>query len=107
MTLGTAGGGAALVAVIIVFLVVIRANQSPATPAGVPGVSGVAPAPATPSIATSPTWWDVDLSVEMAAAESRPGSLAGATGLMKSESADERAAGYEQVIEAGRPHSET
>lgn len=100
LTLGVAGGGAALVAVIILVLVIVRANGSPDSPAEPPGV-GVAPTtePVTPAVATSPEWWDVDLSVEMATAESRVGRLAGASKLMKSASADERASGYEKLID--------
>ena len=98
MTLGTAAGGAGLVAVVIAILVTIRANQDPETPPESPGAGTAGTTePATPKVATTPAWWDVDLSVEMASGESRSGGLSGASALMKSESADERASGYEKL----------
>ena len=101
VTIGTAGGGAALVAAIIVVLAFVRAHQAVETPTEAPaaGLTTNA-APVAPAVATAPAWWDVDLSVEMAAGESRLGGLGGASKLMKSASADERAKGYEALIEA-------
>jgi hypothetical protein len=101
MTLGAAGGGAALVAVIIVVLVFVRAHQNEELPTEAPGAGPLANVtPVAPAVATAPAWWDVDLSVEMAAGESRLGGLSGASKLMKSASADERAKGYEKLVEA-------
>ena len=101
LTLGTAAGGAALVAVVIAILLSVRAHQNSPTPPESPGAGVAGPGtPTTPAVATTPAWWDVDLSVEMAAGESRLGGLAGASALMKSASADERASGYEKLIDA-------
>jgi hypothetical protein len=101
MTLGAAGGGAALVAAIIVVLAFVRAHQNAETPTEAPGAGSLVNAtPVAPAVATAPDWWDVDLSVEMAAGESRLSGLSGASKLMKSASADERAKGYETLIEA-------
>ena len=101
MTLGASGGGAALVAVIIVILAFVRAHQNVETPPLLP--DGGVPTnvtPVAPAIVAAPAWWDVDLSVEMAAGESRLGGLAGSSKLMKSASADQRAQGYEALVEA-------
>lgn len=96
-----AGGGAALVALTIVVLLAIRANSS--TPAPLPdGGTAVTTEPGEsapePRLRTAPEWWDVDLAVDMGTAESRFGGLSGASDLMKSDAADERASGYERMI---------
>ncbi|HEX5106576.1 MAG TPA: hypothetical protein VFV87_22305, partial [Pirellulaceae bacterium] len=99
MTLTAAGGGAALVGVVILVLLVIRANKTPDVPPENPGAAAAQAAPITPKVATAPAWWDVDLSVEMATAETKFDGLSGASVLMKSEIPDERASGYERMIE--------
>jgi hypothetical protein len=51
---------------------------------------------------TTPTWWDVDLSVDMAHAKSQLKELTGSLDLISSIDASQRAAGYEQLLEQVR-----
>src|SRR5205085_4987735 len=60
---------------------------------------------------TTPTWWDVDLSVDMAyskneLAKSQLKGLAGPADLVASPDPSQRAAGYEQLLERVRSGSD-
>src|SRR5262245_27531220 len=81
--------------VIIGILFLIRSAREDSTTASGTEAIPVAPRYKPPS---TPTWWDVDLSVEMAHAKSQLKGLAGAADLMASADANQRAAGYEQLL---------
>src|SRR5262245_42108875 len=85
--------------VIIGILFLIRSAREDSTTASGTEAIPVAPRYKPPS---TPTWWDVDLSVEMAHAKSQLKGLAGAADLMASADANQRAAGYEQLLEQVR-----
>jgi hypothetical protein len=100
---GGAVSAAALAAVVIVVLLVIRGgtNSEPS-----PESSTAAAVPPEGELERSvglaspgqPAWWDVDLAIEMAAAKTKFAGLGGASELMAAPAADERAAGYEKLI---------
>ncbi|MDX1948380.1 MAG: hypothetical protein SFU86_23525 [Pirellulaceae bacterium] len=98
------GVGGAVVAAVVVLLVVavIRGKSQPPTigPGSLPGEAGpgVASVP-SPPIKTSPDWWDVDLSVAIAGAQTRFSAVRPAYDLVIAESPAERSAGYRKLIE--------
>lgn len=108
-TLIGAGSTAALVAVAIVVLMVVRGERGGTPTSGEPVATTPleSPGEAEPTVrqATQPGWWDVDLAVEMAAVKSKYSGLSGASDLMASNSPDERAAGYEKLINQVRAAS--
>jgi len=86
--------------VIIAFLFLARAAREEVAPTSLTESTPNAPRNKPPA---APTWWDADLSVEMAHAKSQLKVLAGAMNLMTSVDSNQRAAGYEQLIQQISP----
>ncbi len=98
-TLNTTVAAVVVAFVIIGFLFLARSAREEVATRTATKPTIVAPRYAPP---TTPAWWDVDLSVEMAHAKSQLKSLGGAADLMASADATQRAAGYEQLLDRVR-----
>lgn len=98
-TLYGAGGAVLAAGVLLAFLWLARSMREEA--AVRPGEATTASAPLH-ATAIMPTWWDVELSVDMAHAKVQLGGLAGVCDLLASANADERATGYERLLEQVR-----
>jgi hypothetical protein len=97
LTLYGAGGAVIAACVIIAGLFLARSMKDER-----PAVGSSATSTFTPrrrSTGSPPSWWSVDLAVEMANAKKQLGGLGGASQLIASADANERAAGYERLIE--------
>jgi len=81
----------------LIFGVLIVTRRS-ANDLGSGASSGSVPATPEHRPLSTPNWWDVDLSVEMAHAKSQLDGLSGAYQLMASSDASQRAAGYQKLI---------
>jgi hypothetical protein len=89
---------ASVVVAALIFGLLIVTRRS-ATDVGGGSSSASVPATSENRPLSTPKWWDVDLSVEMAHAKSQLDGLNGACVLMASSDASQRAAGYQKLIE--------
>ena len=89
---------ASVVVAALIFGLLIVTRRS-ATDVGGGSSSASVPATSENRPLSTPKWWDVDLSVEMAHAKSQLDGLNGACVLMASSDASQCAAGYQKLIE--------
>ena len=83
--------------VIIVGLVLARSMKDERPSSGTSPTTTAAPP--RRSTSATPSWWSVDLAVEIATAKKQLGGLGGAGDLIASANAEDRSAGYERLIE--------
>jgi hypothetical protein len=100
-TLFGAAGAVITAGVIVAGLMLARSQNS--TSSSPETHDAITTAPRVSS--ATPTWWDVDLSIDIAQARGTLNGLAGAGDRMASKDASERAAGYEQLLDQVRAAS--
>jgi hypothetical protein len=98
-TLFGAGGAVLAAGVIVAGLVLARSMKEDSRSAEAAPAAAMS---ATNNMPATPAWWDVELSVEMAHARSQVKELAPVCDLMRSNSAAQRTAGYERLIDQVR-----
>ncbi len=99
-TLNIAVAAVVIAGAIIGFLFLARSARDEAASTEITTESAtIAPYSKRP---TTPTWWDIDLSVEMAHAKSQLKGLSESFNLMSSTDANQRSAGYQQLLEQVR-----